>query len=252
MAQRSYQLVMRSGPNPGKVFDLEPRELTIGRDITNDIVINDAEVSRKHARLIPQSGGFVLEDTGSTNGTFVNGQRLMGPHLLRPSELILFGENVSLAFEPIAFDPDATLATPASFDMPPSRQAAPPPPPVEVYPAPPVQAEPEPYRPEPYREEYQAPPPTPAPQYTPPPQYSAPSEYSAPPQYTPPPAYSSQAPPMEEFVEPERRSNRTWFLAGCGCLLILACVLLALFLFWVDSGGVERWCQFFTFLPGCP
>ena len=77
-------LIMRTGPNPGKSFELTKNELYIGRDINNDIVINDSEISRKHARLILQAGGYVLEDLGSTNGSFVNGQRLMGPHVLRP------------------------------------------------------------------------------------------------------------------------------------------------------------------------
>ncbi len=109
MAAQSYQLVMRSGPNPGQTFELSQNELTIGRDIGNTIVINDAEISRKHARLFAQSGGYVIEDTGSTNGTFVNGQRLMGPHLLRPGEVIFFGETVSLAYEAQQFDPNATM-----------------------------------------------------------------------------------------------------------------------------------------------
>lgn len=109
MAAQTYQLVMRSGPNPGQTFELSQNELTIGRDIGNTIVINDAEISRKHARLFAQSGGYVIEDTGSTNGTFVNGQRLMGPHLLRPGEVIFFGETVSLAFEAQQFDPNATM-----------------------------------------------------------------------------------------------------------------------------------------------
>lgn len=60
----------------------------IGRDLTNDIVINDAEISRRHARLISQAGGYVLEDLGSTNGTFINGQRLASPYILRPGETV--------------------------------------------------------------------------------------------------------------------------------------------------------------------
>ena len=52
MASQSFQLVMRTGPNPGKVFELTKGEVYIGRDINNDIVVNDAEISRKHARLI--------------------------------------------------------------------------------------------------------------------------------------------------------------------------------------------------------
>ena len=108
MAPQSYMLIMRTGPIPGKSFDLTKNELYIGRDINNDIVINDSEISRKHARLILQAGGYVLEDLGSTNGSFVNGQRLMGPHVLRPGEMVMLGENVSLAFE-AGYDTDATM-----------------------------------------------------------------------------------------------------------------------------------------------
>jgi hypothetical protein len=102
---------MRSGPAPGKVFELRQDEMIIGREVSVDIVINDAEVSRKHARLVPQHGGFIIEDLGSTNGTFVNGQRLMGPHMLRSGELISIGENVSLAFEASQYDQGATMVS---------------------------------------------------------------------------------------------------------------------------------------------
>lgn len=123
MAAQSYQLVMRKGPIPGKVFDLGNNELTIGRDISNDIVISDVEVSRKHARLLLQADGFVLEDMGSTNGTFVNGQRLIGPHVLRPGEMVMLGENVSLIFQN-AYDADATVATTPAFTPAPAPAAA--------------------------------------------------------------------------------------------------------------------------------
>jgi len=140
MAAQSYQLVMRSGPNPGQTFELSQNELTIGRDIGNTIVINDAEISRKHARLFAQSGGYVIEDTGSTNGTFVNGQRLMGPHLLRPGEVIFFGETVSLAFEAQQFDPNATMV---AGGQPPVQAAQMPPRETYVPPGPqPIQQQP--------------------------------------------------------------------------------------------------------------
>ena len=111
MASQTFQLVMHSGPNPGKIFELVQDELTIGRDIGNRIVINDPEVSRKHARLTMQSGGFVIEDLGSTNGTFVNNQRLIGPHMLRPGETIMLGEKISLEYEILGFDPNATMVS---------------------------------------------------------------------------------------------------------------------------------------------
>ena len=111
MTSQSYQLMVRVGPEPGKVIELSKNELQIGRDVNNDIMINDAELSRRHARLVLQGGGYVLEDLGSTNGTFVNGTRLSGPHVLQPGETIRFGDNVTLSFEVAGFDPNATVAS---------------------------------------------------------------------------------------------------------------------------------------------
>lgn len=93
------RLVLNSGPNQGKEFPLEKAELFIGRDIGNDIVINDPEISRRHARIYLQGNTYIIEDLGSTNGTTVNGQKLTGPYMLRPGEQITFGEHVNLAFE---------------------------------------------------------------------------------------------------------------------------------------------------------
>ena len=120
MAPQTFQLVMRTGPTPGKTFALTVPELTIGREVSNNIVINDVEVSRKHARLVMQAGGYVLEDLGSTNGTFVNGQRLMGPHILRSGELIMLGENVGLVYE-VQQDINATVISTAGAAAPEQR-----------------------------------------------------------------------------------------------------------------------------------
>lgn len=115
MTPQTYRLVMQTGPNPGKTYDLSKSEITLGRDTTNDVAINDAEVSRKHARITLQGGSFILEDLGSTNGTFVDGRRLMGPHSLSSGDLVLLGENVSLRFEAAAFDPNATVVSAPPF-----------------------------------------------------------------------------------------------------------------------------------------
>lgn len=200
MVGQNFQLVMRSGPMPGKVFELVQGEVTIGRDINNNIVINDAEVSRHHARLLPQAGSYMIEDLGSTNGTIVNGQRLMGPHLLRHGELVSIGENVSLVFEAPQPDLDATWvsgaavspATPAVTQMP------------RTMPAP------------------AGPPPSPAPS----PYQSYDEPYSG---YVPPgpmePAYTP--PPQEYYEEPyqEPSRSRTWLYVGAGCLVVMLCVL---------------------------
>ena len=124
-----FQLIMRSGPTPGAAFMLEGDQLTIGRDATNDIVINDAEISRRHARLTFQGGKYVLEDLGSTNGTFVNGQRLAGPRVLKAGEVVSFGEQIILVFEVNTVDAGATMVSPRAAAVPSvSRPATPPPP----------------------------------------------------------------------------------------------------------------------------
>lgn len=129
-----FQLIMRTGPTPGATFILEGDQLSIGRDSTNEITINDAEVSRRHARLTFQGGKYVLEDLGSTNGTFVNGQRLAGPRVLKAGEVVSFGEQIVLVFEVTTNDPGATMVSPRAAAVPSvSRPATPPPPPPADY-----------------------------------------------------------------------------------------------------------------------
>src|SRR5688572_536778 len=95
----SYRLIVRRGPQPNQQYELTRDTLTIGRDITNDIVINDPEISRHHSRLMRNPNGYTIEDLRSTNGTFVNRQRLTGPYQLSNGDLIGLGETVTLAFE---------------------------------------------------------------------------------------------------------------------------------------------------------
>jgi len=129
-----FQLIMRTGPTPGATFTLEGDQLNIGRDSSNEITINDAEVSRRHARLTFQGGKYVLEDLGSTNGTFVNGQRLAGPRVLKAGEVVSFGEQIVLVFEVTTNDPGATMVSPRAAAVPSaSRPATPPPPPPADY-----------------------------------------------------------------------------------------------------------------------
>lgn len=129
-----FQLIMRSGPTPGAAFTLEGDQIDIGRDSTNEITINDAEISRRHARLTFQGGKYVLEDLGSTNGTFVNGQRLAGPRVLKAGEVISFGEQIVMIFEAMHFDPGATVVSPRAAAVPAaSRPVMPPPPPPVEY-----------------------------------------------------------------------------------------------------------------------
>ena len=74
----NFRLVVRRGPQPNQAFEISKDLTTLGRDITNDIVLNDRETSRHHLRLMRSGDTMTIEDLGSTNGTFVNGKRVSG------------------------------------------------------------------------------------------------------------------------------------------------------------------------------
>ena len=66
-------LTIIKGPQTGATFQLDGPEITIGRDPSNGIFLNDMTVSRKHARLIINDRGTLIEDLSSLNGTWVDG-----------------------------------------------------------------------------------------------------------------------------------------------------------------------------------
>src|SRR5512146_3452468 len=143
-----FQFVMRSGPTPGATYSLEGDQLVIGRDSSSNIAINDAEVSRKHARLNYQGGKYVIEDLGSTNGTFVNGQRLVSPVVLKSGDVISLGEQIVLMYEVLMPDVGETVMSPrrsAPISQPrpaPMQRPAPPPQPPYYTPLPPAEPAP--------------------------------------------------------------------------------------------------------------
>ena len=66
--------------------------ITIGRDSSNDVVIDDFTASRHHLQIIQHDDGhYTLSDFGSTNGTFVNGQQIVGEIFLDPSDIVRIG-----------------------------------------------------------------------------------------------------------------------------------------------------------------
>ena len=250
MTTQSFKLVMRSGPIPGQVYELSKDVINIGRSTGSDIIINDAEISRNHARLTLQGGEYMIEDLESTNGTFINGQRLIGPHLLRAGESIALGEKVTLEAQSV-FDEDATIVPPPTVpvdktSMPPAEQTLQEQPQSASQPSPPPTY--------PLAQEEQAVPIPPAETY--PLQQTEQTAQTAPvaqPVYSQP--VQQQIEPEETFYEEDKVSiNWTWIFAGCGCVSVLACITVVAALFWIDAGGVDRWCQFLGFLfPGsCP
>lgn len=82
---------IKDGKLEGKTFDLDPkRELILGRDKKTDIHVPDRKLSRKHCSFEQVPAGLVLSDLKSTNGTFVNGQRIT-TKILEDGDIIKVG-----------------------------------------------------------------------------------------------------------------------------------------------------------------
>ena len=79
-------------------WPLDADETTIGRWPDNAIIIADRWVSRHHARIVRRGLRYLLEDLGSKNGTFVNGQRLAAPHELEDGDCIQVAPKYKLTF----------------------------------------------------------------------------------------------------------------------------------------------------------
>ena len=94
-----FRLRVESGPRAGQTFAIGGSGTTIGRQEGNDIVIDDARLSRQHARLELRDGILVVADLGSANGTRVNGRAVTGSQPLRPGDLLQLGQS-TLRVEP--------------------------------------------------------------------------------------------------------------------------------------------------------
>jgi len=119
----TLMLEIVEGPGAGTQFDVS-RPLVIGRDDTADLVIEDSQASRRHARIEPTANGAIVEDLQSTNGTFVNDNELHGRVEMGPDDELLIGVTVMQVRTPAAVQrqPSAVRAVPA-FATPESRPA---------------------------------------------------------------------------------------------------------------------------------
>ena len=81
-----------AGLHAGAAYDLSDGAL-LGRGDQSDIVLEDSFASSSHARLVPHGDVIVLEDLGSTNGTYLNDEPLRGPQPLHPGDRIRIGDS---------------------------------------------------------------------------------------------------------------------------------------------------------------
>lgn len=96
----------------GREHPLKAEKTVMGRAVENDIVITSKRISREHACVRRQGWRLILEDLGSTNGTYLNGQRIQSAIQLRDGDQIKVGD-VLFTFH----DPDVTTQDSALPDL---------------------------------------------------------------------------------------------------------------------------------------
>lgn len=271
-ANDSFRLVVRRGPQPNQIYEITKDVTTLGRDITNDIVINDREVSRHHLRLVRSGGNLTIEDLGSTNGTFVNGKRVSGVTPLQNGDMVGLGETVTLGYEiqragqgqspspspaappqqqPVSSTPPPQAEVPQSSYAPPSQQQQPQ---QQQYVPPASQQQQQGYQQQPQqqRDPY-APPSQQYQQQQPSQQYQGGYEQAQQGDYygQQQASYGTPAPPQQypgydydpyAMREEEGGSSARWLILGCIVFFFLACAcftIVALVL--IDSANL--WCE---------
>lgn len=114
-SRESAMLILQRGSDAGMTWPLERKMLTIGRSTDCDIVLDDRQVSRIHARVIWRDDHYEIEDLGSKNGTHLNGRDIIGSHTLHDGDEIQIALRYKLAFV------DAGATAPLIFDTPVER-----------------------------------------------------------------------------------------------------------------------------------
>ncbi len=86
-----YALVVERGPRAGMTWVVKEGATTVGRHPDSDIFLDDITVSRHHCRFRSEGDVFTVEDSGSTNGTYVNGERV-DQSALQPGDEVIIGK----------------------------------------------------------------------------------------------------------------------------------------------------------------
>jgi hypothetical protein len=94
VAERAPRMVVERAPGhePGMIYDLGG-DVVFGRGDTAEIRLLDPFASSRHARVYERGGTLVIEDLGSTNGTYLNEELLEGPRPLHPGDRVRIGDS---------------------------------------------------------------------------------------------------------------------------------------------------------------
>jgi pSer/pThr/pTyr-binding forkhead associated (FHA) protein len=106
------RLVILSEGLTGKSHELKVEKTTIGRVEDNTFQIQEASVSSHHCEILLRGPDVVVHDLNSTNGTFVNGAQVTGEAVLKPGQIVRFGQVELRLEDPGAKPPGATKKLP--------------------------------------------------------------------------------------------------------------------------------------------
>jgi serine/threonine protein kinase len=87
----SWLLTVVNGTQPGQRFPLTEKMIA-GRSQSNEIWVNNNNASRRHAEILKVGDGYQIRDLGSTNGTWVNSQRIAAPVMLKENDTVIIGD----------------------------------------------------------------------------------------------------------------------------------------------------------------
>lgn len=87
------RLLITSGPLIGTSIDLRGAEVVIGRSPAATLVLDDSYASSRHARIFEDGGAWFVEDLDSTNGTYLDDERIFTPHPLTVNQIVRIGQS---------------------------------------------------------------------------------------------------------------------------------------------------------------
>ena len=112
------KITFMNGKEAGRTFEFVLPQITVGREDANDLRIPTEGVSRYHAKFKQElSGGWSIEDQGSTNGVKVNGERISGTYFLAENDRIEIGEQI-LTVSDLSGEPPRIVFNPVNTDSP--------------------------------------------------------------------------------------------------------------------------------------
>ncbi|MFP5282690.1 MAG: FHA domain-containing protein [Actinomycetes bacterium] len=87
-------LTITAGAQAGQSAGVAGGVVLIGRGADCQLILDDDYVSTRHARVVPNEDGYYVEDLGSTNGTYVNGARIVAPTTITLADTVRIGKTV--------------------------------------------------------------------------------------------------------------------------------------------------------------